>query len=296
MNSLRLWLTAVCFATTVAFAAAQAPAPAPDTLRVMTFNIRNSGAKDGPNGWQFRTEKVAATIRDFDPDLLGTQEVLADQFDELGRMFPEYTRVGVARDDGARSGEWSAILYRTTRFEAVDSGTFWLSEAPNTVGSASWKAACVRICTWARLRDRHSGRVLLHANTHFDHESALAREESAKLLRRQLPTLAQGVPVVLTGDFNCTEDDGPYRTLTASTTPGLALLDSYRITHPERLPDEASFNGFKGTITGARIDWILHTRDFEPIASSIVRPAAATPPVPSDHYPVTAVLRLKPDK
>jgi len=271
--------------------ATSALAESQTAIRVMSFNIRNSGAKDGENHWQHRKDLYVKTIKDFDPDLLGTQEVLADQFDTLGQVLPEYGVVGVARDDGKREGEWSAILYRKSRFQAVDSGTFWLSETPDEVGSRAWKAACVRICSWARLRETASGREFLYANTHYDHESKLAREESSKLLRTRLPELAKGAPVILSGDFNCIEDDAPYRALVGpSDGKSVALVDSYREVHPERKPDEASFNGFKGTVAGSRIDWILHSPEFKAAAAEIVRPKSGR--LPSDHYAVTAVIRL----
>jgi len=282
MSLLRTFL-----AVTVALAtSALAESPAP--LRVMTFNIRNSNAKDGENHWQYRKELFAQTVRDFDPDLLGTQEVLADQYDALAALFPEYTAVGVARDDGKRAGEWAAIYFRKSRFEQVDAGNFWLSEKPEEVGSHSWDAALTRICTWARLRDRLSGKEILYANTHFDHKGEVARLESAKLLRNRLPKLAQGSPVILTGDFNCIEDDAPYRALTNSSDQGGALIDSYRTAHPERAKDEASFNGFKVPTAGSRIDWILHSPNFKATAAEIVRPKSGR--FASDHYPVTAIL------
>ena len=273
---------------------AEAPAQTPgETLRVMSFNVRNSGAKDGPDAWKFRKARFADTVHTFGPDLLGTQEVLADQFDDLHAMFPEFTALGVARDDGARKGEWSAILYRTDRFEQLAVGNFWLSETPDTVGSRSWDAACVRICTWARLRDKKTGVAFLIANPHFDHRSELARVRSAELMSERLPQLSQGGPVIITGDFNCTEDDAAYASFTRPTAAGrVTLTDSFREAHPTRSPQEASFNGFKGTVQGSRIDWILHTPQMQTLTAEIVRPAE--PPYPSDHYPVTATFRWLP--
>jgi endonuclease/exonuclease/phosphatase family metal-dependent hydrolase len=271
-----------------------APLPAqnadPAIFRVMTFNIRNSGAKDGENGWPHRKELYAETIRHFDPDVLGTQEVLADQFDDLQKFFPAYTAVGVARDDGKRKGEWSAIFYRTARFEEIASGNFWLSETPEEVASRSWDAALTRICTWARLRERTSGREMLFANTHFDHKGVVARARSGDLLREKLPQLSGGAPLVLTGDFNCTEDSEAWHAL---TTGSHALVDSYRAVHPERSPDEASFHAFKGGVEGSRIDWILSSPDFTAVEASIVRGEKGGP-YASDHYAVTAILKLKP--
>src|SRR3546814_18448319 len=65
----------------------------------------------------------------------------------------------------------------------VGSGTFWLSPTPD-VPSKGWDAALPRIATWARLRDRTADRDLLVVNTPFDHVGEVAREESARQLRR----------------------------------------------------------------------------------------------------------------
>src|SRR5438105_5122510 len=104
------------------------------SLRVMSFNIRNSGAPDGANHWTHRRLLCQSTVHRFDPDLLGAQEVLADQYDQLLEMFPDYQPVGVARDDGARRGEWAMILFRAARFEQLESGDFWLSRTPDVPG------------------------------------------------------------------------------------------------------------------------------------------------------------------
>lgn len=258
-------------------------------LRVMSFNIRNSGARDGENNWEARVKACLQVIREFDPDLLGLQEVLADQHDTLAKELSAHRMTGVARDDGVREGEWSAILFRTDRFEMLSHGDFWLSENPDEIGSQSWDAACVRICTWAKLRDRRTGQPLLYANTHFDHRSAEARLHSAELLRERLPKLADGAGIILTGDFNCTEDDAPYRVLTKAAP--VSLSDSYREVHPGRAPNEASFHGFKGGAAGSRIDWILHTPGWKAASAGIVRGPAER--LPSDHFPVTAVLAPK---
>ncbi len=268
--------------------------PAPDLLRVMTFNVRNSAADDGANHWKSRKELFKETVRKFDPDLLGLQEVLADQHDEIAAMLPDYTMVGVARDDGVRKGEWSAILYRTARFEHRRSGDFWLSESPGEPGKKAWDAACVRICTWSALKDRVTGKELLHANTHFDHQGRQAQINSSALILDQLSRLGgENAAVILTGDFNCTETDEAYHVLTRpSSSAGLRLIDSYRVVHPVQSPDEATFHGFKGKTTGSRIDWILHTGHFQPLSASIIRNTSERPA--SDHYPVTTVLKRAP--
>jgi endonuclease/exonuclease/phosphatase family metal-dependent hydrolase len=263
----------------------------PSELRVMSYNIRNTNAPDGPNHWVHRKQLWVDSVRRFDPDLLGTQEVWVDQHDHLVEMFPDYGFAGVARDDGHRAGEWALILYRKSRLDLLDSGTFWLSQTPEVVGSRSWDSKHVRICTWVRVRDRVTDRTLLHANTHLDDMGVRARTEGAKVIARRLPNLAQGAAVVLTGDFNSTELDEPYAGLVRPGEPAaLRLRDSYRVIHPQRNDNEGTIHGFSGMTEGHRIDWILHTEDLISTAAEIVRDRAEDGRFPSDHYPVTSTF------
>src|SRR4051812_39236316 len=154
--------------------------PAP--LRVMSFNVRYGTAPDGEDHWTKRRELFFGTIKSHDPDLLGTQEVLASQADELRERMPDYTFVGVGRDDGKRAGEFAAIQFRTSRFELLDKGFFWVSDSPDVRGSLGWDAALARVAPWVKLPDRlDSSRELLYLNTHWDHKGIQAHVESARL-------------------------------------------------------------------------------------------------------------------
>jgi len=136
-QALLLQLLLVAAACSCTAALAQEAATDQSTLRVMTFNIRYATAPDGDNSWGNRKDLLLDVIRKFDPDLLGTQEVLASQADFLSRELEGYTLVGVGRDDGQRKGEFSSLLCKAARFEPRDSGTFWLSESPEVAGSKS---------------------------------------------------------------------------------------------------------------------------------------------------------------
>ena len=67
----------------------------PPPVRIMSFNIRYGTAADGENEWARRREFVIATIRANAPDVIGMQEVLAFQADELCEALPEYEYIGV---------------------------------------------------------------------------------------------------------------------------------------------------------------------------------------------------------
>ena len=144
-----------------------APAQAP--VRAMSFNIRYGTAQDGEHAWPNRRAHVVATIRDHAPHLLGVQEALRFQLDELLAALPRYESFGVGRDDGRSAGEHAAILVDTARFTVRQHGTDWLSETPEVPGSTSWGNRITRIVTWALLEDRATGEPVWVYNLHLDH-------------------------------------------------------------------------------------------------------------------------------
>ena len=264
-------------------------------LKVMSFNIRYGRAKDGDNRWEKRSYLVAETIRMFDPDLLGTQEVLRFQAEFLKKTLPGYGFHGVGRNDGATKGEYVPIMYRKSRFELVDSGHFWLSETPKIAGSKSWDSSLPRMVSWLRLKDlRNSGAELAIMNAHFDHRGRTARLESSRLIRKRAEGfMAKGTPCIITGDFNTTEDLLPHATLVSGSRGNKDLiLDSFRVANPTRSPNESTSSRWDGHRLGSRIDWILHSREFATL-QSVINHTNEDGRYPSDHYPVQAILRLR---
>ncbi len=266
-------------------------------VRVMSFNIRYGTANDGENHWNKRKEFLVETITNFDPDLLGTQETLAFQRDYLAEKLSGYEVFAAGRDDGKDKGEMAALYYRTSRFEKLEGGHFWLSETPEKVGSLGWDAALPRIVTWVKLRDRIAGGPpILFLNTHFDHRGTKARQQSAQLIRAKLGELGAGCRLVVTGDFNAGEGSGPYQALFAAVREQPSpLVDTFRVRYPQRGKNEGTFTAFQASKTsGARIDWIACSRDWEVRLANIDR-TAREGRTPSDHFAVTAVLRAVSD-
>ena len=276
-------------ATPVAVATADTP-----PLRVMSFNIRLDVASDGPNAWPHRRDWVASLIRFHDADVVGVQEALVDMLVDLDARLPGFARVGVGRADGREGGEFSAILYRTDRVALLDQGTFWLSPAPETPGSKGWDAAIERVATWARFRDRRTGCAYLHVNTHFDHVGEQARQESARLIRRRLPPLARGLPIVLTGDLNTEPTGAPYRVFTRDTLGADAqppLLDAFHRSATGHYGPTSSWTAFRAIEPGRRIDYVMTTADVRVLAHGIL-PDSWDGRFPSDHLPVLARLTV----
>ncbi len=265
-------------------------------VRVMSYNIRYGTANDGENHWDKRREFLLATIKAFDPDLLGTQETLGFQRDYLAAQLPNYEALGVGRDDGKEKGEMTALYFKRDRFEKLDSGHFWLSETPDIPGSKNWDAALTRMVSWVKLRDRRQpkARPLMFFNTHFDHRGTQARLESSRLLRRRIAEARKTNRVIITGDFNAGDDSEPYQALFAPDGKQPApVTDTYRVAHPNRTPNEGTFSGFKVTaITGPRIDWIGVSAEWQVIQATIDR-TEREGRTPSDHFPVTAIVRMR---
>ena len=88
------------------------------------------------------------------------------QVEELKNKLRGYDYIGVGRDDGMKRGEFTAIYYKTDRFELLDEGNFWLSSTPD-YPSLGWDADQVRLCTWGKFKDKQTGFVFMFFNYAF---------------------------------------------------------------------------------------------------------------------------------
>ena len=251
-------------------------------LKLISFNLRNSGGEDGSNRWEHRRHATERMIREEAPDLFGVQEALADQLQYLDESCPQYARVGVGRDDGDKAGETMAIYYRHDRFELVNSGTLWLSETPETP-SRGWDGACNRTVTWVELRDKTSGKSFFYFNTHLDHQGRQAREEGIKLLVEIVGKVAGKAPAILGGDFNSPTDSSIFR-------PLVRFMKSARDKAPES-DNEGTFNGFGTAPDTIVIDHIYFRGKLRCLQFRTLKGDYGAPYI-SDHYPIEMVFTL----
>jgi len=276
----------------------------PTELKIMSFNIRYGTAEDGENHWQHRKRLLFDVIAAYHPDILSVQEALRFQLNEIdsAALRPDYLEVGVARDDGKTAGEFASIFFRTDRFELLAHDTFWFSDTPEKPSiSPTWGNWLKRICTWAVLRDRETSRAFTVYNLHLDHASQTARRNSVLLLSRVIANRPNRDPVILTGDFNAGEQNEIIAylkgeaSLNGHTSP-VTFIDSYRALHPDD-QNAGTFNAWSGDTTGDKIDYIFVavSSSVQVIEADIVR-THVNGRYPSDHFPVTARLRLLPDR
>lgn len=255
-------------------------------LKVMTFNIRYGTANDGENSWEFRKDLVMEVIRENNPDILTLQEALNFQINEILNELPGYLYIGVGRDDGKSKGEYSAILFAKDRFIVDTTETFWFAETPNLAGSITWESSLPRICSWGLLFDKFSKRSFYIYNVHLDHQSQISREKSVEMLLRKIKSGKNNLPVLLTGDFNCGENN-----IAIQKILNFGLVDTFRKLNSVS-KEEGTFNGFKGDRSGERIDFIFASNDLEPISSKIDL-TQKDGQFPSDHFPVITTLKYK---
>lgn len=265
-----------------------------DDLEIMSFNIRYGTAKDEENHWEKRKELVFDVLRDHEPDIVGIQEALRFQIDEILTALPQYSFVGTGRDPGG-GGEYSAILYDKAQFQILEHDTFWLSDTPEKP-SASWGNKIVRICTWARLQNISSGRSFYVFNTHFDHQSEISRTRSALLLAKRIAKRTQKEdPYIVTGDFNAGEDTQAIRALLGKVEPAphfdeSPLVDPFRVVYPEAI-NVGTFNRWAGVKEEARIDYVFVSPDIKVLDAAIIHDNK-NGRYPSDHYPVSARVQF----
>jgi endonuclease/exonuclease/phosphatase family metal-dependent hydrolase len=158
------------------------------------------------NNWAKRKVALSQILLLENPDIFCVQEALLGQLQFIDEVLAGHKRVGVGRDDGKEKGEHCAIFYRSARFTAKESDTFWLSDTPHN-SQQTWDLFFKRICTWAHFSDQFTGKEFLTFNTHFP-LNPLAQTKAAALVIDKMRKNCQGERVLLTGDFNCTPN-GP---------------------------------------------------------------------------------------
>lgn len=266
-------------------------------LQVMTFNVRNESQDTDQNAWTNRRSMVADVLRTLQPDGVGLQESSGDiQLADLDRAVPDLRLLTI---DGQDQGRRNSILYRTDRFIVDSAGIFWYSDTPE-IFSTHWGNSYPRSCTWARLVEIKTGRGFYHFNTHLDHQSENSRLNSVQMLTKRIAGRSHKDPFVVTGDFNSGEDSAVVNYLKGGQIVDLEdnpippnpvpLVDSFRTYHPDAHP-VGTGHRFTGKRTGSKIDYVFIPAAVKVLEARIITTGEDSH-YPSDHFPVTATLRL----
>jgi endonuclease/exonuclease/phosphatase family metal-dependent hydrolase len=253
-------------------------------LKVMSFNLCYPG-ENSPNSWRERYPVIVDVLSSAKPDLIGTQEGMYGNLQDLARDLSGYRWFGCGRERDNK-GEHMAVFYREDVLELLDHGDFWLSETPEVPGSESWNTACPRMVTWGLLRHR-SGAEFVFVNTHLDHISQEARENGIRLLANRLEAFGDR-PVVLTGDFN----EGPSGKVHNLLVHQGGWRDCFMADTANGNHSPGTFHDyhdFEGGGPEQRIDWIM-VRGPWTVSAYRKLEDNRNHQYPSDHYPVMAEL------
>lgn len=244
--------------------------------RVATFNVRTARAVDGRHPWPARWRSVVGLIDSLRSDVLGLQEAHAFQLRRILDHRPEFDAVSAGRDDGRSRGEHCAILLRRDRGTLTSVVTRWYSDTPDVPGSRLPRASHPRIATIATFTAASGERIQV-ANTHLDHQHEDNRLRSVEML---LGWLEPDRPTVIVGDLNVRPGD-----------PVVAHLVDGGFVAGLAPSGEGTHHGFSGRADGPQIDHVLVSPHWEIVDCQVVRTDG---PLPSDHWPLVATLRLGP--
>ena len=218
--------------------------------KIISYNIRYANEMDKENNWEDRKHKILSLLKYNNPAIFGIQEGLISQVKYINRSLPNYRYIGAGRD-GKNKGEFSAIFYDITKFNLIESNTFWLSETPNTI-SIGWDANLKRICTYGLFEKIATKEKVWVFNTHFDHIGKTAREKSASLISTKINQInTHNYPVVLMGDFNVTPTEKPIKTLKTN------LNEALEISEKPLIGPKGTFNNFSLEKVEKRIDYFF---------------------------------------
>ena len=253
-------------------------------VKAMTFNIRVDTFLDGFNGWNSRRQIVCDVLAGNAADVIGLQEALDSQVENIQQAMPQYSNYMAGRNDGMQKGESCSIFYRNDRFVRDDCGTFWFSDTPEKP-SKDWGALWPRICSWVHLIEKETGSGFYVYNVHLDVFSQNSREKSVELLAKRIAARKNSDPFIVMGDFNM-EVDNP----AMAHLQNIGMVDAWQAMHPGESPPGTHHN-FNGHASGAKIDHIPICENSTALEVKIDQ-SCFDGRYPSDHFPVIATISL----
>jgi endonuclease/exonuclease/phosphatase family metal-dependent hydrolase len=256
-------------------------------LTIMTYNLRLDIASDGENAWPNRKDFLISQVLFYAPDIMGVQEALPNQMDNLKSGLSAYKAIGIGRD-GNNKGEYSAIFYNAKKLKVENENTFWLSKTPERV-SKGWDAAYPRICTYGLFTDLKSSKSFWVFNTHLDHVGKQAQLNGIKLIQQKIAEVnTKKYPVILMGDFNVEPNSLLIKKLSED------MLNTETVAKSTFGPN-GTFNGFKFNEPVTRkIDYIFMSKSHNlEVNKQAVLSASINLKYPSDHFPVYAEFTLE---
>ncbi len=256
------------------------------SINIMTYNIRYDNPEDGMHRWENRKDFLLSQIKYYEPDIFGTQEGMEHQVAWLNENLSNYSYLGIGRDEGGK-GEYCALFYDSSKYEVIESETFWLSETP-FVPSLGWDAQINRICTYGLFKNIHDGTNFFVFNLHFDHRGKVAQLKSAELILNKIDSINHmNYPLILMGDFNVQPNEAPIVKIKNT------LNDSRAATLSDPFGPEETFCGFDICQPNKfRIDYVFTSKDNIKVNNYAALANIKDMKYTSDHFPVMININI----
>ncbi|MFW6030662.1 MAG: endonuclease/exonuclease/phosphatase family protein [Halanaerobiales bacterium] len=248
-------------------------------MRIMSVNLRYDNPEDGEYIWENRFPAMKLIWNQVDADVIGIQEGLPHQVNNLNKAFSIYNYVGKGRDKHGK-GEHVGIFFNKNKFSLLDEGHFWLSETPDIPGSQSYGSAAPRMSTWVLLK--YKQKELLFLNTHLDHKSEKAKIKGIKIICDFLNNHLESDGIIITGDLNTP----PNSELIHNLLECGCLKDIFQTKNKS----EPTYHAFSEEALIA-VDYILTSRSFKLESCEVItkKPYGI---YPSDHYPICCDIKI----
>ena len=278
-------------------------------LNVVSFNMffeygwtaqAHLAAHDSSRLWVNRCPVARETFEKYRFDIVGTQELLTFQLEDLCRD-GVYSWIGKdlwERNDGM--AEHEAIIYRNGRIELLEWDQFWYSDTPEV--SSTW-GIHVKACTCGYFIDRASGHDFYLFNSHFHvtpkdwqkgadghvltaEEAVEIRVKSARLLVDRINAIVpEGKPVFVTGDLNSVPESAPVAAILAG-----GFADARFCVSPKG--PYGTLHAFKREASDERIDYVFVRGKAKVKSYEVLSDQLETGRWSSDHLPVLVKVKI----
>ena len=247
-------------------------------LRIATFNVLCGNLL---TGWPGRLPLLRRSVEAARPDVLGLQEVLPSTVADAANIVAPLTLIPgpltgpsrldlyAGRSERNQVGEHLPIAYRSDRLALLESGGFWISDAPDRPGSMLPFAPTPFLVHWARLAPRGSSGPVLVMNAHFGH-APWHHAPTARIVTAQLGRLMANADArdsaFLIGDFNALPSSKLLRTLTS----GAGFVDATRAAGERAGPPVTFHWGMGATRLGLTLDYVLARTSLQAARAEVV--------------------------
>ena len=253
-----------------------------DGITVMSANVRTWSPTDtGKKSWFYRADLIINNIASVQPDIIGFQEVTKMHYAFLTKALVGYENIITYRDNSTFT-EGCPVFYNASRFELKDKGSFWLSETPDVM-SKDWGAACYRICSYAILTDKGTGKELVVFNTHLDHISDEARINGINVVLDKIKQFG-GLPSIIMGDFNADESSSTYKAATE-------LFDDAKYRAKSTMTG-ATYQAFGKELGRENIDYFMISKSGIDVDEYKIIDTTYDGVYPSDHFSIALRIKL----